>query len=115
MRIRWMTFLLLTGLAASAHADDNAVKQTLQANYNKISVAFRLQDPSVMESMLAPGATLTTPDHKTWNRSRIISDFKKQSSIMLFPVWRRTITALTVHGNTAVATVRGKFHATFGG
>lgn len=103
----------LTGASADVRADDAGVRKALQANYDKISVAFHDSKPEVMDAMLTPDATLTTPNHQTWNRERIVSDFKRQSAMMKDATWQRKVTAVTVHKNEAVATVKGKFHGTF--
>jgi hypothetical protein len=105
----------LFGSLTVARADDAQVRKAIQANYDKIATAFRDSKPEVMDSLLAKDATLTTPDHKTWNRDRIVSDFKRQSAMMKNATWNRKITAVKVHGEEAVATVKGKFHGTFPG
>jgi hypothetical protein len=116
-----LCFLLLAAVAALAmlptasRADDAEVRKALQANYDKISAAFRAHKSEVMDSLLTPDATLTTPNHATWKRDRIVTDFKKQSSMMKDATWQRTVTAVKIHGNEAVATVKGKFHGTFPG
>ena len=103
----------LVGSLHVASADDVAIRKALQANYDKISVAFHESKPEVMDSMLTPDATLTTPDHMTWKHDRIVSDFKRQSSMMKNAIWNRKVTAVKVHGNEAAATVKGKFHGEF--
>lgn len=107
--------VVLIGASAAVHADDAGVRKALQANYDRIAAAFHQRKPEVMDSMLAQDATLTTPDHKTWNRARIVSDFTRQSSMMQDATWQRKITSVNVRNNEAVATVKGKFHATFNG
>jgi ketosteroid isomerase-like protein len=114
-RTALMAAVLLAVGAVTAHADDAAVRKALQANYDKISAAFKAADPSVMDSMLAPDATLTTPDGKTWDRAKIISDMGRQSKMMKDARWNRTVTSVEVHKNEAVATVHGTFHGQFNG
>ncbi|HZT41650.1 MAG TPA: nuclear transport factor 2 family protein [Chthonomonadaceae bacterium] len=106
---------LLAGTTAAARADDTGVRRALQTNYDRISAAFRAHKPQVMASLLAPDATLTTPDHKTWNRARILSDFGRQSSRIKGATWSRKIVSVDVHKNEAIATVKGHFHGTFSG
>ena len=103
-----------TLLPAAGHADVSP-RKAIQKNYNRISAAFRAADPAVMDAMLAPDATLTTPDKKTWPRERILADFTRQSKMMKDATWKRKITALAVHGDEADATVAGKFHGSFAG
>ncbi len=112
--VSWLAALvMLSGAFALARADDAGARRAIQANYDRIAAAFRAHKPQILDSLLAPDATLTTPDHKTWDRARILSDFGRQSTMMKDATWRRKIVALTVHNNEAVATVHGNFHGAF--
>jgi hypothetical protein len=112
----WLAAMaMLAGWPAITRADDAGVHKALQANYDRISAAFRAHKPEVMDSMLAPDATITTPNHQTWNRARIISDFGRQSAMMKDATWQRKVVSVTVHKNEAVATVKGNFHGSFTG
>lgn len=105
----------LAMLPAAVRADDAAVRKALQANYAKFGAAFHDDKPQVMASLMTADSTLTTPDHQTWKRDRILADFKQQMAHMKDATWRRTITGLKVEGNQAMATVKGTFHGAFTG
>jgi ketosteroid isomerase-like protein len=98
-----------------AFAGSASVQQALQTNYDRISAAFRSHQFKAVEAMMGPDVTLTTPTHETWKRDRILSDLRRQSAMIKDATWRRNVAAVTVHGNQAVATVRGKLHAIFAG
>lgn len=82
--------VLISAFALSLAADHT--KSDLQKQYNALGAAYRHDDVAVFEAVLAPDFTLKTPDGKTWDRARTLSDFKTQMARMKNVRWSRKVT-----------------------
>lgn len=94
-------------------ADTAAVRSQLVANYKAFSTAFQHGDLSVFDRLMTADYITVIPGSPPIDRSKVLADYKKQMSSMHDSSWKRTITALKVSGNTAVATVDGHFVGNF--
>jgi hypothetical protein len=106
---------LLASCAFAAIADNSSAKKAIQANYDKISAAFRAADPTVLDAMLAPNAVFYTKEHRAIDREHIIREFGLSAKLMKDVSWNRKVSTIKVHDRQAVVTVSGVLHGSYNG
>jgi len=113
---RSLALVAVAALFTTALADNTAaVKKQLTANYSAIAVALKGNKIDKLGEMLTDDYVVVLNTGQKQTKSQVIAQFKGLASHLHNTKWVRTIQAVTLSGNQAVATVSGSFSGDLSG